>query len=218
MARAVIGYLTDGNVRNEFFTSVYRATRKGTTEIADVLSVVSGPNLSKCRNKLVEGFLGSFDVPWLLMVDADMVFAADTLDRLIAAADSAVRPIVGALCFQELEGQSDPVPTLFELVKNKRDEVGLVRYSEWPDSDLMKVAATGTGCLLMHRTALENMAIRLRTKGTAWPWFKESNLGSVPIGEDLTFCLRAGMARIPVYVHTGIQVGHVKTTMLGKVT
>jgi hypothetical protein len=34
----------------------------------------------------------------------------------------------------------------------------------------------------------------------------------------LTFCLRAAAAGIPVHVHTGVQVGHIKPQMLGKVT
>jgi len=36
------------------------------------------------------------------------------------------------------------------------------------------------------------------------------------VGEDLSFCLRARSAGVPVNVHTGVQVGHVKSRMLGK--
>jgi GT2 family glycosyltransferase len=38
------------------------------------------------------------------------------------------------------------------------------------------------------------------------------------MGEDMTFCLRAAAAGIPVHVATGVQVGHMKPGMLGKVT
>lgn len=38
------------------------------------------------------------------------------------------------------------------------------------------------------------------------------------MGEDLTFCLRCAAAGIPVHVHTGVQVGHMKSVMLGNVT
>jgi GT2 family glycosyltransferase len=37
------------------------------------------------------------------------------------------------------------------------------------------------------------------------------------MGEDLTFCLRAAAAGYPIHVHTGVQVGHMKSTTLGKV-
>jgi hypothetical protein len=37
-------------------------------------------------------------------------------------------------------------------------------------------------------------------------------------GEDLSFCLRCAMAEIPVYVHTGVQVGHMKAVQLGQVS
>ena len=54
----------------------------------------------------------------------------------------------------------------------------------------------------------------------AAPWFRESAFGAALslLGEDLTFCLRCAAAGIPVHVHTGVQFGHVKPVMLGKVT
>jgi hypothetical protein len=82
----------------------------------------------------------------------------------------------------------------------------------------VQVSATGTGFLLMHRGALEK--VRRHAGDTAAPWFRESPVGA-PLslmGEDMTFCLRAGAAGIPVHVHTGVQVGHMKPEMLGKVT
>ena len=49
---------------------------------------------------------------------------------------------------------------------------------------------------------------------TAFPWYQETELSGVPLGEDLTFMLRAGRLGFPVYVDTNVQVGHVKPTML----
>jgi hypothetical protein len=34
------------------------------------------------------------------------------------------------------------------------------------------------------------------------------------VSEDITFCLRAGACGFPVYVHTGIEIGHMKEQML----
>lgn len=68
----------------------------------------------------------------------------------------------------------------------------------------------------MHRTALEAVAKISDDPGA--PWFCESRLGGLLLGEDLTFCLRCTAAGIPVYVHTGVQFGHMKSAMLGKVT
>jgi hypothetical protein len=38
--------------------------------------------------------------------------------------------------------------------------------------------------------------------------------GAVQVGEDFTFCLRAGICGFPVHVHTGIHVGHNKSHVL----
>jgi hypothetical protein len=74
------------------------------------------------------------------------------------------------------------------------------------------VGATGAAFLLMHRDALERVA---KASGDrAAPWFRESVIGAALVGEDLTFCLRCAAAGIPVHVHTGVKIGHMKTTML----
>jgi hypothetical protein len=97
-----------------------------------------------------------------------------------------------------------------------RGEAGLIHYRDWPAGECVQVAATGAAALLIHRTALE--AVAKTAYDPAAPWFCESRLGGNLIGEDLTFCLRLGAAGIPVYVHTGVQFGHMKSVMLGEVT
>jgi hypothetical protein len=69
----------------------------------------------------------------------------------------------------------------------------------------------------MHRDAL--LKIEKVSKDPAAPWFRESPVGAplALMGEDMTFCLRAGAAKIRIHVHTGVQIGHMKPTMLGKV-
>jgi hypothetical protein len=52
------------------------------------------------RNDVVETFLDT-ESDWLLFIDADMGYAADTVERLIEAAHPTERPIVGALCFAQ---------------------------------------------------------------------------------------------------------------------
>src|SRR5260370_764542 len=95
---AVIGYCHPGFVRAEFCASLISAVMEGKTLLDSVLTYESGPNISTARNKITNDFLRNQRAPWLLMCDTDMVFAADALDRLIAAADPVERPLLGALC------------------------------------------------------------------------------------------------------------------------
>jgi GT2 family glycosyltransferase len=206
--RAVVGYVHPGTVRAEFMASLLAIAPVRT------LPVQSGPRISEARNLLVRRFLEG-DATWLFMVDTDMVFAADAVDRLVAAADPVERPVVGGLTYCPGLLGAEPDPTMFQRV-DVRGEPGLIHYRDWPRGECVQVAATGAAALLIHRTALERVA--KTAEDPAAPWFCESRLGGLLIGEDLTFCLRCADAGIPVWVHTGVQFGHVKSVMLGTVT
>jgi len=212
--RAVIGYCRAKDVAGEFCESLVALAMEGKTQLDALLALKWGPNISTARNKIVDDFLTLQRAPWLLMVDTDMVFAGDALDRLIAVADPHDRPIVGALCYSQDGDAAQPV--MYELGENAAGTVAFVRYTTWPQGGLQRVSATGAAFLLMHRGALEK--IQANTNDTAAPWFRETAVAPLALmGEDLTFCLRAGAAGIPIHVHTGVQVGHMKTGMLGKV-
>ena len=210
---AVIGYVHPGLVRAEFCASLLAVCMEGKTPGTQVLAVGSGPNISHARNVVCRQFLEQDAADWLFMCDTDMWFGADTIDRLIAAADPADRPVVGALCFSQNtdNGGGEPYPTMYELTEAGGD-LTFIRYKKWPEDVCMQVSATGAACLLVHRGALE--AVGKTAGDVAAPWFRESQTRSALMGEDLTFCLRAAAAGIPVHVHTGIRAGHMKTTML----
>lgn len=217
MNKAVIGYVHPDFVRAEFLASMLGLCRRGRTTVDAIKHVHSGPNIARARNALVRAFLEESRAAWLLTIDTDMVFAPDTLDRLVAAADPETRPVMGALCHMQEELGGDPLPTLYELV-GEGGAAAFARYQVWPEDQPMRVAATGTGCLLVHRRVFETVAAGHDGKcDEVWPWFRESTLGVRPLGEDFTFMLRCGVAGIPIHVHTGVQVGHMKSTMLGKV-
>ena len=214
MDHAVIAYCHPGAVRAEFCASLLATVMEGRTPVDAVLTYESGPNISTGRNSLAADFLNGQRAPWLLMCDTDMVFTGDALDRLIAAAHPALQPVVGGLCFSLVGGE--PMPTMYELTQAD-GRLAFARVPSWPEDACVRVSATGAAFLLMHRGALEKVAAK--AKDAAAPWFRETPAGPMALmGEDMTFCLRCAAAEIPVHVHTGVQVGHVKSQMLGKVT
>jgi GT2 family glycosyltransferase len=212
----VAGYVHGGTVRAEFCASILDLVTKGAATVETVLAYQSGPNIATGRNQLVNTFLSDYSAPWLLMLDTDMVFGADTAQRLIDAADPAERPVVGALCFSQ-NHEGAPYCTMYDLTEPEPGRLAFARRSKWPENECVEVSATGAACLLMHRDALGKVAAS--SGDLAAPWFREVPVGA-PLslmGEDLTFCLRCAAAGIPVHVHTGVQVGHMKPVMLGKV-
>lgn len=161
----------------------------------------SGANVTNARNEIVAKFLET-DIDWLWFCDTDMTFEPDVLDRLVDAAHPTLRPVVGALCFSLQDGFR-ACPTLYVL----RDDNKVGRVFDYPKNTLMRVL-TGTGCVLIHRSALET--VKARNFNPAYPWFQETNLDALPLGEDISFFLRCEALGVPVHVDTSVKCGHEK--------
>jgi hypothetical protein len=164
------------------------------------LPASSGANITNARNEICRMFLDTHDADWLLFIDTDMTFEPDIVDRLVQAAHPTLRPVLGALCFSLQDGFR-ACPTIYVVRPDHR--VG--RVFDYPKNELL-AALTGTGCLLIHRDVL----VALRSRPKPYEWFQETSHGDVPIGEDITFCLRCHGMKIPVHVDTSIKCGHEK--------
>lgn len=184
--------------------------RTGPGHIVDDFRMVSGTRIASSRNDVVRGFLVHPDHPdWLLFLDDDMVFQPTLLDDLLAAADPEERPIVGALCFTG--GMTGRVrPTM--LVTVSADPLVLDTVWNYEPNALNGVDATGAAAILIHRRVLETLDERHSERVNRWFAEMESEIGE--FGEDAVFCLRARAAGFPVYVHTGIKVGHLKLQVI----
>lgn len=176
-----------------------------------VFPVTSGANITTARNKQVSGFLDDSDADWLLIVDSDMTFPPDALETLIVNADPVEAPIVGGLCFGVRDDSRGleywPTMYQFDVVD---DELLSYRIKSWEPDSMFPVHATGAAFILIHRTVLESMRVKFAERAP-WIWFEEQNHNGRPWGEDMTFCLRAIQCGFPIYVHTGVHIGHMKT-------
>jgi GT2 family glycosyltransferase len=165
------------------------------------------------RNKVAREFL-THDADWLFIVDSDMGFAPDTLERLLDAADPDERPIMGVLYFAwrevEVDGASGfrckAAPVIHDWVETSEGQLfmGVNRY---PQDTVMRCAGTGCGGLLVHRGVFEKIEANY---GPAWYDRIRGDDGRW-ISEDLSFCVRAGALGFPVHVHTGVKCTHMKT-------
>jgi hypothetical protein len=182
------------------------------------LDETSGGNIIAPRNKVVREFLAIEDLPgvsapqWLWLIDADMEFPADTLDRLLAVADPETAPIVGGLCFALVKGDAREVqPTLYVASPDGQE---LVKWFDYPPDQMVQVMATGAACLLVHRSVLAAMAEKFTPP---FPFFDNTPTGTGwgdSLSEDITFCRRAAACGFPIHVDTSIKIGHVKTVVV----
>lgn len=213
----VIGFISPGQVATVFTNSLLDLMREE-ERISGYISLVSGPGISTARCNVVRAFLDMKNKPeWLLMLDADMSFDPDICQKFIDAAHEKIRPVVGGLCFGG--GRVGvPFPTLYRIPNPANSKGKLTEIIEdYPDNALCKVDATGAACLFIHRDVLLQMYDKFGTMPDGHrnphPWFSETAHGGHEYGEDWTFCMRLKQMKVPLYVHTGIKLGHVKTQL-----
>lgn len=176
--------------------------------------------LVEARNKAVQTFLTEGKADWLFWVDTDMGFAPDTIDRLVASADRIERPIVAALCFSQRELHPDGMggwrcqatPTIYDWVQAGEQQGFAVNW-DYPRDGLVRCAGTGSAAILIHRSVFEKIAAKF---GPIWyNRVPNRSMGEIT-SEDLSFCMHAGAAGIPVHVDTSVKTTHQKLLWLGE--
>ena len=169
--KVAVGWLTDGNWRAAFGMSMvrlsmYEMARTGRPVLPMEMKFASG-GLVEGRNMLVQQFLDSTTCEWLLMVDVDMGFPADALEKLLAVASAKERPVVGGLCFAvRRDGKAVDEDTFAEgrvclptvyVWREFPDRAGFQVVENYERDSLVLVSATGAAFLLVHRSALEKV-------------------------------------------------------------
>ena len=219
-----VAIIDDGNWSACFGLSyrdllLYDATHDGriVPRGKEMRQLSSRTSIAASRNKMARGFLDTTDCEWLFFIDVDMGFGPDTVEQLIKSADAELRPVMGGLCFaMKRERTADfwaervrIQPTVYEFLQLE-DEVGFRPIRDYARDQVQQVAGTGAACLLIHRSVLE----RMRTSGDDWfsPLTHPSGDKGKPrtFSEDLSFCVRAATADIPIHVDTSVKTTHDK--------
>lgn len=154
------------------------------------------------RNKMVKSFLEDEDNEWLLMVDNDVVPPMNILEMV----DYGKKVVSGTVTIKK-KGVPQPV-----IVKQRDDgkyrQIGLSEYyDEVGEDGLVEVDGVGTGCLLIHRSVLEEMSP---------PWFKfvYNEDGTLKLGEDFYFGEMLRQNDVPMYVSSDHVCSHYRKTDL----
>jgi hypothetical protein len=222
-----IAYLHSGQVSHSWHMSMMNAIAYDKAIGLDVIVAApfavscSGPNsLVEGRNMAVKHFLGNTDSQWLVFVDTDMGFEADSIERLLLAADPVERPVVGGLCFALKHMGPDnkggfivrPVPTLFMFGRTPEQGFGFTNRFRYPPETLVQVAGTGAAFIIIHRSILEEIR---KDEGDHWFDFVAYGDGA-QVSEDLSFCWRVAQLQRPIFVHTGVKITHHKEFWLSE--
>jgi hypothetical protein len=227
--RVTVSYLHPGHVDTHFHLSLLRMlqhdwNREGGPILRGHIPVeANSGGICDSRNQAVREYLEHYDDEWFWFVDADMGFAPDTVDALLASADADERPIMGALCFgQAVNGSGADMlgvpqygyryfPTIFVWNETTGREETAKTY---PIDSIVQCQATGAACILIHRRVFETM--REKYVGPHH-WFRQPIVESQTddpvrymMGEDVAFCRMAADCGFPIYVDTAIKTSHRK--------
>ncbi|MFW6034491.1 MAG: hypothetical protein ACOC9R_05075 [bacterium] len=190
-------------------------------EVGGPLMMRAGTSgVPQARIEIFRHWLDRTGDEWLWMVDTDMGFAPDTVDRLLEAADPVERPVVGALCFGLRQAEPDgyggyvtyPFPTMYGWGEDDNGNVGFQAAVQYPRDELVRVSGTGAACLLVHRSAAEKMRAEYGDDWFAPVRYPDGRF----VSEDLSFCYRLGALDIPLHVHTGVRTTHAKIVWIGE--
>lgn len=153
---------------------------------------VAGSLVYDSRNKIALKALelGCSHVMWF---DSDMVFAPDTLEKLMAHDKMFVSGV-----YYKRTGTYEPV--VYEEIKHHDDgRAEAISFKDYPTDGIFKAAGVGFGCVLLKTELLLEMGAEFHD------WFTPYNR----MGEDLSFCDRTIKLGHDIWVDPSVQCGHV---------
>jgi hypothetical protein len=214
-----LGWMSPGEVRQETCESMVSTwhyyQEQGRKVLRAFVGLQSGPRVAEGRSQMVDAFAKT-RCDWLWMVDADMKWEPEALDQMLVVAEKYDARVVGGLCFGG-RGGSRMFPTIYRFIEDEHG-IGTDVVEDYPQDEVIQVAATGAAFLLVHKSVFTEMRKAFGTlpngQPNPYPWFVEASNGGRPFGEDISFCVRCKGLDIPIYVDTGIKVGHIKSIEL----
>lgn len=224
--KVCLGLMSAGQIdlwtTDSVLSLLMRQQATGVHHVVAHITVGSGPRISEGRSQMVDAFLNQPIVAhcnWLWLVDSDMTFEPDAVERLLATAEDQDADVVGGLCFAG--GQSGRIfPTLYALEKDpETGEVTTNPVVDYPRDAVVRVGATGAAFVIIHRRLLKAMlgVYGKQPNGNTnpYPWFIEGmSVTGRPYGEDVAFCMRANQLGAKVVVDTRVKTGHRKMRSL----
>ena len=191
--RLAIGLpISDEKVHTQFFLSFMALERPQECHLIYPTGGFHFSDIGKVRTNLCDQAI-ELGCTHLLMMDTDQVYHdQDLITRLL----DHKKPVVCG----KVHRRYPPFEPILNVNREHVDD------SVIDAGGLVKVDATGTGCMLIDLEVL---------KSIPYPWFELSTGDDgKPVGEDIGFCYKAGKAGFNVYVDCDVNIGHLATVQV----
>jgi len=189
--KITIGVPTNRGVRPKTAESLLKLVAYGKVDYEfHILVPENGYTIAENRNYLATQALNN-NSDYLLMVDDDMVFESDLLDRLL----ENEKDIIGVAYHPRTDMQGK-IKFLDETHFIKLEESDDPKYKT-----TFECHATGTGIILIKCEVFRKVP-------QPWFMFEYYNTGQVKLGEDWYFCEATKKAGYKIFTDPTIPVGH----------
>ena len=159
------------------------------------LAMQAGSLIYTSRNNLATKAIEA-EADYVLWLDSDMVFAPDTLARMLDTAVERDIDILTGLYFRRVPPYS---PVLFDRLDIKKNDVCSWSEFETIPDELFEVGGCGFGCVLVNTEVFLSVQSRFNNMF--------SPLGNN--GEDVAFCWRARQCGYKIWCDPSIICGHI---------
>jgi len=207
--KVCIGIVNNGWINSQLVVDLLAIAREPNSRFDSIMQVNNIGLTTKSRNVVVLNFLKHTNAKWLLLIDSDETISLEAFHKLVDAAHDKERKVVSGLVFAKFGDDVNglrAVPTIYRQL----DE-GLQAMDDYPLDSIVEIAASGTGCLLIHRDVIELIRDNASAnQGEQWAWFAEGAIGGIYWGEDIMFCKRLASLGIKMFAHTGAILPHKK--------
>ena len=185
--------------RRSIHVTMMTAARHGLIWAGDVSQ--DKMSFMDARNAAAEFLFDNQDVAdGIVWIDSDMVPAPDSLWRLMNTVEARNYDFVSGV-YHQRRGQHKPV---FYRYNAEADGFAISELYE-PDK-IIRADGCGFGFVWTSLHAIRTIAALPSFSRDRGGWFPDHHWGTQ--SEDLGFCKHAMAASIPLYVDTGVQVGH----------
>lgn len=160
-----------------------------------------GSLISDSREKLAALAISS-EADYVLWLDSDMIFEADTMEKLYKRMQEGY-DIVTGLYFRR---RPPFTPVIFERLRMDGESCDFKDYNEYPKDRVFEVEGIGFGCVMMKTDVLTSCFAKF---GTCFSMIGRN-------GEDVSFSIRARGCGYKIYCDPGIKCGHVSLTCVNE--
>lgn len=193
MGNILVGLPCRDEVKTDFMLSLLGLQQHSSF----CFSYIKGSCIHDARNKFAaDAINGGFDR--LVMLDSDMTFDGDLLERLNTDLDTGIDYVSG-ICFQR---HYPTKPCVYTNVSWEMSENGIIStaepYLDYPKDQLFECGGTGCAAVMIRTSLLKQV----------WDEFDLPFHPFPRMGEDLSFCWRAKQLGAKLYCDSRIKVGH----------